>query len=51
MTMARGSLTAPLACTFFEQETDVRATVEARFEIIAEKITGFEIVAIMFGET
>ena len=37
MTMARASLTAPLASALFEQEIIVRATVEALFEIIAEK--------------
>ena len=35
--MSRGSLTDPLACALFEQETVVRATIEALFEFIVEK--------------
>ena len=35
--MPGGSLTDPLACALFEQETVVRATIEALFEFIVEK--------------
>ena len=35
--MSRGSLTDLLACALFEQETIVRATIEALFEFIMEK--------------
>ena len=51
MTMARGSLTAPLACALFEQETIVRATVEAVFEIIAEKSDLDSKLLLFFDET
>ena len=34
--MSRGSLTDPLACALFEQETVVRAPIEALFEFIVE---------------
>ena len=35
--MSRGSVTDPLACALFEQETVVRATIEALFQFILEK--------------
>ena len=37
MTLARGSLTAPLARALFEQETVVRATIQALLDAFAEK--------------
>ena len=35
--MSRGSLTDPLACALFEQETVVRATIQALLDAFAEK--------------